>query len=163
MYETNVYDIGSEKTLTKMLHTVVLMYTITWEEYAMKDLNALMLVVLLTTIVLCFFYHILFRNFLTSSTCVTSNCLSLNLGDILSSCLAVCIRTHFWSSVNKCSIHLAEVVSTYKLRFKMKCMSDSYMLTALAIFTNRALARIFNYSPYFRDICYSHRSTRFFF
>lgn len=68
-------------------------------------------------------------------------------GRLLSSCLPVCIRIHFLSSVNKCSIYLAEIVSSYKLPFKMKCTGDRDMLTALAIFTNRAIAILFNHCP----------------
>lgn len=112
-----------------------------------------------------FFYHSLFRNFLTSSTWWNFVSSPVNLGDILSSCLPGCIRIHFLSSVNKCSIYLAEIVSSYKLLFKMKCTGDRDMLTALAIFTNRAIAILFNHCPDFWNICpvcYSHRSTRFF-
>lgn len=39
----------------------------------------------------------------------------------------------FWSSVNLCEIHLAEIFHTFKIRFKMKYNRGSEMQTALAI------------------------------
>lgn len=123
-----------------------------------------MLVVLLTTIMLYFFTISCFEIFLQVGHVSPVNVFHW-IWETFWAVAPHSFCTHFWSSVNKYSIHLAEIVSTYKLRFKMKCTGDSDMLTALAIFTNRALAIIFNYSPDFRDICsicYSHRWTRFF-
>lgn len=42
-------------------------------------------------------------------------------------------RTHFWSSVNICNIHMAEIFRTFKIRFKMKCTRDSDKPTSLVI------------------------------
>ena len=39
----------------------------------------------------------------------------------------------FCSTVNVCSIHLAEIVRTFKIRFKMQCTCNSNMPTGLAI------------------------------
>lgn len=109
------------------------MYTITWEEYAMKDLNAVMLVVLLTTIVLYFFTISCLEIFLQVGH-VSPVTVFHWIWEAFWAVAPHSFCTHFWSSVRNCSIHLAEIVSTYKLRFKMKCTGDSDMLTALANF-----------------------------
>lgn len=69
----------------------------------------------------------MFPTFLTGSKqwthilpTIFANFLWLNLGTICSNCLAVCTRTHFWSFVNICVIHLKKKIRTFKTRFKMK-------------------------------------------
>lgn len=60
-----------------------------------------------------------------------TNSLFLNLGNIFSSCLAVCILIFFWSFVNIYCVHLTESFRTFKIRFIIKCNRDSNMPTAL--------------------------------
>lgn len=92
---------------------------------------------------------------------IMADCLNLR-NNLTINCLGVCTCPRFWSTVNTCGIHQAEIFRTYKIRLKVQCTIARQRYTnSFGNITNRVCAITFNYLPDFWDIylTYCHHSS----